>query len=91
IYSAVTRKRMNRTPEKGWYPEHRLSVEEAVKAYTLTPARVSGCGDILGSLTPGKLADLVVVDRDIFQADPDTLAEARVTCTLFNGEIVYGS
>ena len=91
IYSAVTRKRMNRTPEKGWYPEHRLSVEEAVKAYTLTPARVSGCGDILGSLTPGKLADLVVVDRDIFQVDPDTLAEARVTCTLFNGEIVYGS
>ncbi|MCP4455677.1 MAG: amidohydrolase family protein, partial [Planctomycetes bacterium] len=91
IYSAVTRKRMNRTPDDGWYPEHRLSVEDAVKAYTLTPAQVSGCGDILGSLTPGKLADLVVVDRDIFNIDPDTLADTRVNYTLFNGEIVYGS
>ncbi len=91
IYSAVTRKRMNQTPKEGWYPQHRLSVEAAVRAYTLTPAQVSGCGHILGSLTPGKLADLVVADRDIFNIDPDTLAHTRVCWTLFNGEIVYGS
>ena len=91
IYSAVTRKRMDRTPEAGWYPEHRLTVEEAVRAYTLTPAQVSGRGAELGSLTPGKLADLVVVDRDIFSIDPDDLAQARVSMTLFNGQIVYGN
>ncbi len=91
IYSAVSRKRMNRTPAGGWYPEHRLTVEAALKAYTLTPARVSGCGDILGSLTPGKYADIVVADRDIFSVDPDTLAETKVDFTLFDGNIVHGS
>lgn len=90
IYSAVTRKRMDRTPKEGWYPGHRLTVEEAVRAYTLTPAQVSGRGQELGSLTPGKLADMVVVDRDLFAIDPDDLAEARVTMTLFDGRIVYG-
>lgn len=90
IYSAVTRKRMDRTPEKGWYPEHRLTVEEAVTAYTLTPAQVSGRGHDLGSLTPGKLADIAVVDRDLFAIDPDDLADARITMTLFDGQVVYG-
>jgi predicted amidohydrolase YtcJ len=90
IYSAVTRKRMDRTPANGWYPEHRLTVEEAVKAYTLTPAQVSGRQAELGSLTPGKRADMVVVDRDIFSIDPDELADTRVAYTLFNGQIVYG-
>ncbi len=90
IYSAVTRKRMNQTPEGGWYPEHCLSVEEAVRAYTLTPAQVSGRGQDLGSLTPGKLADLVVIDRDIFSMDPDGLADTRVTHTIFNGQLVHG-
>ena len=90
IYSAVTRKRMDRTPAAGWYPEHRLTVEEAVRAYTLTPAQVSGRGGELGSLTPGKLADMAVVDQDIFAMDPDDLAKVRVTMTLFNGQVVYG-
>ena len=88
IYSAVTRKRMNKTPGQGWYPEQALSVDEAVKAYTLTPALVSGCG-LLGSIIPGKLADMVVADQNIFEIAPDTIAGTKICLTLFNGKIVY--
>jgi predicted amidohydrolase YtcJ len=89
IYSAVTRKRMNKTPEQGWYMEQALGVEEAVKGYTLTPAQVSGCGHILGSLAPGKLADMVVADQNIFEILPDEIAGTQVDMTIFNGKIVY--
>jgi predicted amidohydrolase YtcJ len=89
IYSAVTRKRMDRTPEQGWYKDQALSVEEAVKGYTITPALVSGTGDQLGSISKGKLADLIVLDQDIFKIDPDGIADTRVDLTLFNGRIVY--
>lgn len=91
IYSAVTRKRMNRTPEGGWYPEQCLGVEDAVRAYTLTPALVSGTGRGLGSIAPGKRADLVVTDQNIFHIDPHEIAETRVVLTLFNGEVVHES
>jgi hypothetical protein len=89
IYSAVTRKRMNKTPEGGWYPEQALGVAEAVRAYTLTPAEASGCDQALGSITPGKLADLVVADQNIFEISPDTIAETKICLTLFDGKIVY--
>ncbi len=89
IYSAVTRKRMNQTPENGWYPDQCLTVDQAVQGYTLTPARTSGTEDCLGSLAAGKLADLIVTDRNIFMINPDEIAAARVKLTLFNGKIVY--
>ncbi len=89
IYSAVTRKRMNKTPEAGWYPEQALSVDEAVRAYTLTPAESAGCGQLLGSITPGKLADLVVADQNIFEIPLDAIAGTKVWLTLFDGKIVY--
>lgn len=90
IYSAVTRKKMNKMPENGWYPENRISVAQAVRAYTLTPAMVSGRDRDLGSISPGKLADFVVADQDIFSVRPDDLAQTRVMMTVFNGEVVYG-
>jgi len=83
IYSAVTRKRMDHTPENGWYPEQALDVEAAVKGYTLTPAQAMGCGHVLGSITPGKLADMVVTDRNIFEIVPDDIAKTRVCMTIF--------
>ena len=89
IYSAVTRKRMDKTPEKGWYREQALSVEEAVKGYTITPAVASGTGEQLGSITKGKLADLIVLDQNIFKIDPDNIPDTRVDLTLFDGKIVY--
>ncbi len=89
IYSAVTRKRMNNTPEQGWYMEQALDVDEAVRAYTLTPAQVSGCGHILGSISPGKLADMVVADQNIFEILPEKIAGTKIGMTIFNGKIVY--
>ncbi|MBT3178478.1 MAG: amidohydrolase [Desulfobacula sp.] len=89
IYSAVTRKRMDKTPEKGWYMEQALSVEQAVKGYTITPALVSGRGEQLGSISKGKFADMIVLDQDIFKIDPDGIADTRVDITLFDGRIVH--
>ncbi len=89
IYSAVTRKRMNHTPQKGWYMEEALSVDHAVKGYTITPAVASGCGDCLGSISKGKLADMIVLDQDIFKIDPDAIADTRVDMTIFDGKVVY--
>lgn len=89
IYSAVTRKRMDKTPEQGWYMDQALSVEEAVKGYTITPAIVAGMREQLGTITTGKLADMIVLDQDIFKIDPDRIADTRVDITLFDGRIVY--
>jgi len=90
IYAAVNRKRMDNTPRQGWYMEQALGVAEAVKAYTLTPARASGCGDLLGSISVGKLADMVVTDRNVFEIPSEEIIETRVFMTLFNGQVVHG-
>ena len=89
IYSAVTRKRMNHTPEHGWYMDQALSVEEAVRGYTITPAVVSGMGDKLGSVSKGKFADIIVLNQDIFKIDPDGIADTQVDLTIFNGRVVH--
>ncbi len=73
IHAAVTRQRRDGSPPEGWYPEQRLTVAEAVAGYTLGPAYASGQLDRLGSLSPGKLADLVVLDRDIFAVPPSEI------------------
>lgn len=90
IHAAVTRRRRDGTPVQGWHPEQRLTVAEAVQAYTLGNAAATGQERDLGSLTPGKRADLVVLDRDVFTVDPAELAEARPVLTVFDGRVVYG-
>jgi predicted amidohydrolase YtcJ len=90
IHAAVTRRRVDGFPgPNGWYPEQRLTVMEAVRAYTLGAARAAGLEDRLGLLAPGKLADLVVLDRDIFTCDPMAIAETRVTATMIAGRFVH--
>ena len=89
IYSAVTRKRMNHTPDTGWYPDQCLTVDQAVRGYTATPAEASGMGDITGSLAVGNRADLIVTDRNIFTVDPKEIPGTRVMLTLFNGKVMY--
>jgi predicted amidohydrolase YtcJ len=90
IHAAVTRRRPDGAPgPQGWYPEQRLTVEEAVRAYTLGPAQAVGMDDRLGSLSPGKLADLIVLDRDIFACDPMAIAETKVLATMIGGQFVY--
>ncbi len=89
LHAAVTRQRRDGTPEGGWYPRQRLTVSEAVWGFTMGPALVSGREAELGSITPGKLADLVVLDRDIFAIPPGDIAETAVTMTVFDGQVVY--
>lgn len=89
IYSAVTRKRMDKTPENGWYIEEALTVDEAVKGYTIAPAIAQGVGDVTGSITPGKVADIIVLDKDIYSIDPDIILDTKIDMTIFDGKIVY--
>ena len=90
IHAAVTRCRPDGTPSpEGWYPAQRLSVQQAVHAYTMGAAYASGEEAIKGSLTPGKLADLVVLDRDIFEINPAQIHETGVVATMLGGEFVY--
>ena len=91
IHAAVTRQRRDGSPPEGWYPEQRLTVAEAVAGYTLGPAYASGQLDRLGSLSPGKLADLVVLDRDIFAVPPSEIFDTQAVMTVFDGEIVYSN
>lgn len=90
IHAAVTRRCADGSPgPEGWYPEQRLTVGEAVHAYTLGAAYAVGLEDRLGSLSPGKLADLVVLDRDIFTCDPMGIVETRVAATMIGGKFVH--
>ena len=91
IHAAVTRQRRDGTPAGGWYPEQRISVEDAVQGYTTVPAAFYGQSREMGTLLPGKKADMAVLDRDIFQVDPMEIADARVEMTIFDGRIVYRS
>jgi hypothetical protein len=90
IHAAVTRRRADGSPGcEGWIPAQRLAVAEAVRAYTRGAAYASGEGRLKGSLSPGKLADLVVLSRDIFTIDPMEIPETRVQMTVFDGKIVW--
>jgi predicted amidohydrolase YtcJ len=90
IHAAVTRRRADGSPgPEGWIPAQRITVAQAVHAYTLGAAHASGEAHSKGSLAPGKLADLVVLSHDIFQGTPEEIAAARVEMTVLDGRIVY--
>jgi len=92
IHAAVTRRRADGRPgPDGWIPAQRLTVAEAVHAYTLGAAHASGEAHLKGSLVPGKLADMVVLSQDIYQIDPMDILDTRVEMTIFDGRIVWRS
>jgi predicted amidohydrolase YtcJ len=91
IYGAVTRRTLDGKHPNGWVPEQRITVEEAVKAYTMGAAYASFEDGIKGSIEPGKLADLVVLSDDIFAIDPVRIGETRVVATILDGKVIYGS
>jgi len=88
MHAAVTRQRADGTPEGGWYPDSRVTVAEALKAYTSTPAAVHHAVN-LGNISAGNLADLVVLSGNILEIPPRQLPEIRVDMTLFNGRMVH--
>ena len=91
VYTAVTRREADSGwPEGGWLPEQRITVAEALAAYTAGSARAAGRSHELGVLAPGMLADLVVLDRDVLGSPPEALLEAQVMATYVGGRKVYG-
>jgi hypothetical protein len=89
IYAAVTRKTLKGTPDGGWYPEQKISVDEALKAYTINGAFSVFEDGIRGSLEPGKLADVTVFDRNLLKIAPEDILNAEVTQTIVGGKIVF--
>jgi len=89
IYGAVTRRTLDGRNPEGWVPEEKITVEEALKAYTVNAAYASFEEDIKGSLEPGKLADFVVLDRDITSIDPVEIWDMKVWQTWVGGKKVF--
>lgn len=89
IYAAVTRRTLDGKNPKGWIPEQKISVEEAVRAYTVGSAYAEFQENVKGTITPGKLADLVILSSDIFKLDPKDIEKAKVVMTIMDGKIVF--
>lgn len=90
IHAAVTRRRADGTPgPEGWQGQERISVAEAVDAYTCWPAYAAGEEGYRGSITPGKVADLVVLGQDIFRIDPMAILKTPIDLTVVDGKIVW--
>jgi predicted amidohydrolase YtcJ len=90
IHAAVTRRRADGSPgPNGWYPEQRLSVEEAVRGFTWGAAYAAGLEDRLGTLAPGKLADITILDQDIFVIEPMEILQVQVLGTIVGGKFAW--
>jgi predicted amidohydrolase YtcJ len=88
MHAAVTRRRLDGSPPEGWHPQARVTVREALDAYTATPAAVHQTTD-LGAVAAGKRADLAVLSEDILAQPTPWLPNVRVDMTLFDGRIVH--
>ncbi len=89
IFAAVTRRTVDGKNHDGWNPEEKISVENAIKCYTLNAAYASFEEKIKGSIEVGKLADFVVLSDDILTMDPVKIKDVKVDMTVFDGEIIY--
>lgn len=89
IYGAVTRRTVDGKNPDGWIPEEKISVEEAIKCYTLNAAYASFEEKIKGSIEVSKLADFAVLSDDILTIDPVNIQDVVVEMTVFDGEVVY--
>ena len=89
IYAAVTRATLDGKNPNGWFPEQKLSVAEAVRAYTMGSAYAEFQDKEKGSITPGKLADMVVLSDDIFSIDPVKIRDVKVLQTIVGGKVVF--
>jgi predicted amidohydrolase YtcJ len=89
IYAAVTRQTLDGTPPGGWFPEERVDVETALRAYTVNTAWAAGEEAIKGQLAPGFLADVVVLDADPFALQSARLKDLRAVLTILDGQIIH--
>ena len=89
IYAAVTRENLSGKPVGGWFPAQRLTVQEAVRAFTVDAAWAAHEEDVSGSLAPGKRADFIILSDDVFSVRPEVIPRIKVLETIIGGEIVY--
>ena len=89
LYAAVTRKTLSGQPEGGWFPQEKITIEEAIRAYTLNTAFAGFEDDIKGSLEVGKLADYVILSDNLLTMDPDGIKDVSVLMTVVGGRVVY--
>jgi predicted amidohydrolase YtcJ len=89
VYAAVTRATLDGKNPDGWFPEQKLTVAEAIEAYTTGSAYAEFQEQEKGSITPGKLADMVLLSDDIFTIDPAKIRDAKVLKTIVGGKLVW--
>jgi predicted amidohydrolase YtcJ len=89
IAAAVTRQTLDGKNPRGWVPEQKITVEEAVRAYTLGSAYAEFQEQLKGTIRPGKLADLVLLDQDLFTIAPEAIRQTRVVLTVLEGKVVW--
>jgi len=89
VYAAVTRATLDGKNPNGWFPEQKLTVAEAVEAYTLGSAYAEFQENEKGSIAPGKLADMVLLSDDIFAIDPAKIRDVKIVTTIVGGKSVW--
>ena len=89
VYAAVTRRTLDGQRPAGWIPEQKISVAEAVRAYTFGSAYAEFQENEKGTIARGELADLVILSRDIFEIDPHEIDQVKVVLTIMDGRVVY--
>ena len=89
IYAAVTRRTLDDKNQNGWYPEQKISVEQAVRCYTANNAYAGFQENKVGILKKGMLADFIVLDQNIFEIAPENIKDVKVLRTIVNGKHVY--
>ncbi len=91
IYAAVTRQTLDGKNPNGWVPEEKISVEDALRCYTIRAAYASFEENIKGSIKPGKLADFVILEKNIFDIQPNEIRNVKVLKTAVGGKLVYSA
>jgi len=89
MYAAVTRATLDGKNPNGWFPEQKLTVAEAVEAYTMGSAYAEFQENVKGSIAPGKLADMVMLSDDIFSVDPAKIRDMKVLKTIVGGKVIW--
>jgi predicted amidohydrolase YtcJ len=89
LYAAVTRQTTNGKPDAGWFPDERISIQDAIRAYTYNTAYANFEEKIKGSIEVGKVADLTVLSRNLLRIPPKDILTTEVVYTIVNGKIVY--
>ncbi|MCG8484686.1 MAG: amidohydrolase [Clostridia bacterium] len=89
IYRSITRLHDDKKPIGGWIPKEKVSLTEAINAYTKGSAYLNFMEDRIGTIEAGKLADIIVIDRNLFEIDVEEILGTQVIMTMVNGKIVY--